>query len=206
MLNNENLRDTYNRIATDYTEDHKEDTWDDDYIQLFIDSLSKGAGVLDLGCGPGVDTAKLSKSGLLVEGLDLSDGLLEIAKGLNPGLTFTQGDMRKLPYGDEVFDGIFAKASLLHIPKEDIHLVMQEMHRVVKSSGSIHIAIKGGEGEATLKEDDYGYEYSRFFSLWDMDSFVSELMMHGFSITKKDTYQKNRSGHTVWIKVLAQRI
>ena len=95
-MNNESLCDTYNRIATDYTEDHKEDTWDDDYIQLFIDSLSKGAKVLDLGCGPGVDTAKLSKSGLLVEGLDLSDGLLEIAKGLNPGLTFTQGDIRKL--------------------------------------------------------------------------------------------------------------
>jgi ubiquinone/menaquinone biosynthesis C-methylase UbiE len=205
-MNDENLRDTYNRIATDYTEDHKEDTWDDDYIQLFIDSLPGDAKVLDLGCGPGVDTSKLSKSGLSVEGLDLSDGFLKIAKGLNPGLIFTQGDMRKLPYRDEIFDGVFAKASLLHIPKTDIHLVLQEIHRVVKSGGIIHIAIKGGEGETTLKEDDYGYEYARFFSFWDMDSFEAELVKHGFSITKKDTYQKNRSGHTTWIKILAQRV
>jgi ubiquinone/menaquinone biosynthesis C-methylase UbiE len=205
-MNDENLRDTYNRIARDYNEDHKDDTWDDDYIQLFTDSLLENATVLDLGCGPGVDTAKLSSSGLSVEGFDLSDGLLEIAKGLNPGLTFTQGDMRKLPYEDEIFDGVFAKASLLHIPKSDIHLVLQEMHRVVKNGGLIHIAIKGGEGEKSLKEDDYGYEYSRFFSFWDMDSFEAELLKCGFSITKKDTYQKNRSGHTVWIKILAQRV
>lgn len=205
-MNDKNLRNTYNRIAADYTQDHKEDTWDDDYIQLFSDSLQEGAKVLDLGCGPGVDTAKLSTNGLLVEGFDLSDGLLEIAKELNPGLKFTQGDMRELPYGDDVFDGVFAKASLLHIPKEDIHLVLDEIHRVLKNDALVHIAIKEGNAEMTLKEDDYGYEYSRFFSFWNVDTFLAELKKHGFTIVKHDTFKKNKPGATVWIKILAQRV
>ena len=204
-MTGDNLRETYNRIATDYTEDHMEDTWDDDYIQLFSDSLSKGAKVLDLGCGPGTDTVKLSKNGLLLEGFDLSDEFLVIARKLNPGLTFKQGDMRKLPYANGAFDGLFAKASLLHIPKDDIHLVLEEIHRVVKSGGLVHIAIKEGEAEMVLKEDDYGYEYSRFFSFWNIESFLSELKEQGFNIVKNDTYQKNKPGSTVWIKILAQR-
>jgi ubiquinone/menaquinone biosynthesis C-methylase UbiE len=204
-MSNTDLRKTYNRIAKDYLEDHKGDTWDDNYIQHFTDALKKNAKVLDLGCGPGVDSAKLVSNGLNVEGLDLSDELLVIARKLNPGQNFTQGDMRKLPYSSDIFDGVFAKASLLHIPKKDIPTVLDEVWRVLKDNGIVHFALKSGEGEDVLTEDDYGYEYSRFFSFWDMNDFVKELKKHSFEILRAETEKKSRSGHTIWIKIIAKK-
>jgi ubiquinone/menaquinone biosynthesis C-methylase UbiE len=202
----DDLRQTYNHIARDYVKDHRLDTWDDDYIQYFVDALKKGAKVLDLGCGPGVDSAKLVNKGLQVDGFDLSDELLVIAKELNPDQTFTQGDMRKLPYSKDSFDGVFAKASLLHIPKKDIPSVLDEVWRVLKLNGTIHFALKAGDGENVITEDDYGYEYSRYFSFWNINDFVSQLEKHKFSIFKAETSKKSRTGHTLWIKIIANKI
>lgn len=198
------LRNTYNQIAKDYVIDHGKDTWDDDYIKFFTDTLSKNARVLDLGCGPGIDSQKLVKYGLSVDGLDLSDELLAIAKKINPSLTFTQGDMRKLPYRDNKFEGVFAKASLLHIPKKDMPKVINEIKRVLKPSGIVHIAIKGGEGEGELTENDYGYMYSRFFSYWKMEDILKILKDSGFTVLKQETWHRTEFSYSIWLKIIAK--
>lgn len=56
MNNPDELRKTYNIIAADYTKDHLDDTWDDDYRELFVNTLHEHSSVLDLGCGPGTDS------------------------------------------------------------------------------------------------------------------------------------------------------
>ncbi len=204
-MSDDSLRDTYNRIAKDYVVDHGKDTWDNDYIKYLAEALSKNSKVLDLGCGPGFDTAKLLKKGLIVEGFDLSDDLLEIARRLNTKTTFTQGDMRKLPYDNDSFDGVFAKASLLHIPKRDISKVLSEISRVLKPNGYVHIAVKGGEGEGTLIEDDYGYEYRRFFSYWKMEDFIKELEEQKFYLVRSEIWRKTELSYTIWVKILAKK-
>ena len=52
------LADTYNKIASDYSKDHENDSWDNDFINFFREALFQDAKVLDLGCGPGVETKK----------------------------------------------------------------------------------------------------------------------------------------------------
>jgi len=204
-MNTDGLRKTYNRIAQDFTDEHYSNTWDDDYLRLFANSLLKGAKVLDLGCGAGNDTAKLDKMGFATEGIDLSDKLIEIVKQKTPNLKFVQGDMLKLPYKDASFDGVFAKASILHIAKEDVPKVLAEIKRVLKPKGIVHIAIKGGEGEGLINEDDYGYKYQRFFSYWKMEPFVELLKKQSYKIVRKEVWRRTPESYTIWLKILAQK-
>ncbi|KKW13768.1 MAG: hypothetical protein A2898_01960 [Candidatus Kerfeldbacteria bacterium RIFCSPLOWO2_01_FULL_48_11] len=194
-----NLKSTYEKIADDYHVDHAADTWDDDFIQIFSRMVGKGAKVLDLGCGPGIETKKLVEKGLSVYGLDLSEKLLDIAKKDNPTVEFTQGDMRQLPYADGQFDGVFAKASLLHIKKDDIDQVLSEIRRVLRPKGIFHAAVKQGEGEKEETEDDYGYSYKRFFSYWQPEEFKRLLTERGFNITNSDILKRSFT----WIRIIA---
>lgn len=200
-----NLADTYNKIAGDYSKDHEKDNWDDDFIKFFSEALFKNAKVLDLGCGPGVETNKLTMAGFDVQGFDLSEGLLKIAREKTPSATFIQGDMlTKLLYADEYFDAVFAKASLLHIPKEKINFVFGEICRILKPNGIIHIALKKGDDEKIIVEDDYGYEYQRFFSFWQPEKLQEIFQRHDLKILKQDSWT-NPGMKTVWLKYLLKK-
>ncbi len=200
-----NLKDTYNKIAEDYFEDHKDDTWDDDHLSLFAGQLIPGAVVLDLGCGPGVESKKLCDKGLTVHGLDLSRELLMIAKRNTPEGAFIEGSMiDPLPYDDGYFDGVFAKASLLHVPKVKLDSVLNEITRVLKVDGIIHIAVKKGDGEKETTENDYGYEYKRQFSFWQPEELRDIFKRHGLTVLHEDAWLKPEV-KTVWLKYILKK-
>ena len=194
------LRKTYNLIAADYTKDHLDDTWDDDYLDAFAHMLTKDSEVLDLGCGPGTDSKILIGRGLKVTGIDLSDEFIRIAKAANPNGAFVQGDMLDLPFDSHTFDGLFAKASLLHLAKPDVPKALREIVRVVKPGAIVHIAIKGGEGEKVIKEDKFGYEFERFFSFWKSKDFTALLAEAGLKIVKSDSKLVRT---TTWLQFIA---
>jgi len=201
------LKDTYNKIAKDYTKDHAEDTWDDDFIEYFSQELPRGAKVLDLGCGPGTDSVKLAKKNkdFKIYGLDLSDELLKIASEQLPKANFLQGDMlQKFPYEDNFFDGVFAKASLVHIPKTEIGKVLEEMIRVAKKNGILHIAVKRGEGEQEVRENDYGYKYERFFSYWQSEEIKEVFNKYNLTLFKYDEKVNPNTG-SAWLKFLLRK-
>ncbi len=199
------LADTYNKIASDYSKDHENDSWDNDFVDFFSEALFQNAKVLDLGCGPGVETKKLTLRGFDVQGFDLSEGLLKIAREKLPSATFLQGDMLSvLPYADEYFDGVFAKASLLHIPKEKINFVFGEICRILKPSGILHIALKEGDDEKVVVENDYGYEYQRFFSYWQPEKLQEIFQQYNLKVIKQDAWT-NPGKKTVWLKYLLKK-
>ena len=199
------LADTYNKIASDYSKDHENDSWDSDFMDYFCEILFQNAKVLDLGCGPGIETKKLLMRGFDVQGFDLSEGLLKIAREKVPSALFLQGDMlAKLPYDDGYFDGVFAKASLLHIPKEKIDVVLSEICRILKPKGILHIALKKGDGEKIVVENDYGYEYQRFFSYWQPEELQDIFRQYNLKILKQD-FWTNPGKKTVWLKYLLQK-
>ncbi|HYF51495.1 MAG TPA: class I SAM-dependent methyltransferase [Planctomycetota bacterium] len=68
--------------------------------------LKRGARVLDLCCGAGRHSRVLAAGGLRVTGLDLSADLLNAANAAGGGVVFVRGDMRRLPFLSESFDGM----------------------------------------------------------------------------------------------------
>lgn len=201
------LKDTYNRIAEDWHKDHQQDDWWVEGTDTFISLLPAGAVVLDVGCGGGVKSRYLAQRGLRVTGIDFSDKLIDIAKRELPDIDFKVMPMQDVPSLPQEFDGIFAQASLLHIPRDEIQSVLSGLVSKLKALGYLYVAVKGPkEGrplEETQTEDDYGYEYSRFFSyhsLEELRAYFDELGL--------ETVYTNvaRTGNTDWVQVIGRKV
>ena len=162
--------------------------------------------VLDVGCGAGVKSKHLIKKGLKVVGIDLSEEMIEIAKKEVPEAKFKVADIAEPLEFDEKFDGIFAQAVLLHIPKKDIKKVLANLLGQLGSGGYLYIAVKGiKEGqpeEQIVKENDYGYEYERFFSFYSKEEMENYLT----NLNQKIVYSDIVSvGNTDWIQIISKK-
>ena len=98
----------------------------------------KNERVLEVGCGTGTNLAFYQKSGSLVSGIDLSQGMLKQAKrklGANAGLV--HGDASRMPFADDSFDTVLAMLTLHEMPPQIRLQVLNEMIRVSKREGRI---------------------------------------------------------------------
>jgi SAM-dependent methyltransferase len=112
--------------------------------------------VLDVGCGPGWESATFTDRGFEVLGVDLTPGLLDIATEEAPTADFARMDLRTLGVHDETVDGIWACASFLHVPRSDAHGTLGEFRRVLRDGGTLWLSVKRGTGTKTgdTYEDD----------------------------------------------------
>ncbi len=110
----------YDRIGRYYEEIFGDNLNQIKAIYWLIKRLKSEDLILDLGCGTGNPTAKLFNSaGLQVIGIDISKGMLEIARNQVPATNFVLTDMETLPFKKESFKAITAFFSLLHLPREN---------------------------------------------------------------------------------------
>lgn len=200
------LAQTYNRIAEDWHRDHQSDDWWVGGTDEFTSRLPVGGSVLDVGCGSGVKSAYLLERGFKITGIDISDNLLAIARTVAPAAEFRNLSMTYLGGLPETFDGIFAQASLLHIPKTEVPSVITKFVEHATPRGLIYLAVKerceGGPEEEVKEEDDLGYTYERFFSYFTMLELESYLANVGVKVVWKD---RAPSGKTVWLQIIGQK-
>lgn len=203
-----NLKETYNKIAEDLTKSHRYrfDIWWREGADKFVSFLKPGASVFDVGCGGGIDSKYLIEKGLSVTGVDFSEKMIEIAKRDVPRGKFFVMDMRNIDSFSERFDGLYAKASILHLSKKEVPDFMLKMKERLNPGGFIYVAVKGanpGQEEEQIKvEDDYGYPYERFFSFFFMPEMEKYFADAGFEISWKKIA---RTGHTNWIEIIGQK-
>jgi SAM-dependent methyltransferase len=105
-----------------------------------IGSLAAGSRVLDLGCGTGVPTARqLADAGFDVVGVDLSGGMVKLAREYVPGATFHQLDLADLRPGGPRdlgrFDAVAAFFSLLMLPRAEIPLALLTIRHLLVPGG-----------------------------------------------------------------------
>ena len=201
-----NLKDTYNKIAGDWHKDHQDDSWWVSGTDAFAAFLKVGDTVLDVGCGGGTKSRYLTNKRFKVFGIDFSENMIEIAKREVPEAEFAVMDMKDLSRLNRAFDGVFAQASLLHIPKKEVHSVFREFLSHLKSNGYLYVAVKekneGQRDEEIKKESDYGYKYERFFSFYTIDELKQYFLDAGLAIVYEDVVP---SGKTQWISVIGRK-
>lgn len=202
-----NLKNTYNKIAGDWHKDHIDDTWWVKGTDAFISFLQPGARVLDVGCGGGTKSKYLVEKGFRVVGIDFSEGMIEIARREVPEAEFAVMDMGDLSRLDREFDGAFVQAALLHIPKKEVHSVLREFLSRLKPNGYLYVAVKEKNAdqaeEEVKRENDYGYEYERFFSFYTLDELKQYFLDAGLEIVSEDVVP---SGKTRWISVIGKKL
>jgi ubiquinone/menaquinone biosynthesis C-methylase UbiE len=117
----------FDRLAEQYQGEHSANPHQTALVERVSERLPAGSSVLDLGCGTGVPTARiLTAAGHRVLGVDISGGMLEVAREQVPAAEFQQGDFRDLPAGAGPFDAVTSFFSLLMLSREDIEAVLRK--------------------------------------------------------------------------------
>jgi ubiquinone/menaquinone biosynthesis C-methylase UbiE len=168
---------------------------DPNHIRKFVEMVTPGGRVLDAGCGAGRDTVLLSEQGLHVVGLDISDGLLAYARHRFPELEFVHGDLRKLQFGNESFDGVWSNTSIVHLETvEEVDQALSEMNRVLVTGGTLHIVVKSQTGkDKTAVVADKLSGHNRFFQYFTQDELHRLLVKAEFEIVSLEEYDETET-------------
>ena len=114
-------------------------------LTRFLDLLSPGGAILELGCGAGADSAAM-----LAWGFDVcpTDGSSEMASEASRRLG---RPVETLPFQDlnkvEVYDGVWANACLLHVPRIELAQVLALIWRAIKPAGYFYASYKAGDAD-----------------------------------------------------------
>jgi SAM-dependent methyltransferase len=200
------LKETYNQIAEDWHKDHQKDDWWVEGTNKFISLLKPKALVLDVGCGSGTKSKYFVERGFQLVGIDFSEKMIEIAKREVSEARFVVSDLADVSKINDIFDGIFIQAVLLHIPKSQVLQNLSDLMKKLNGSGYLYIAVKekrtGNVEEEIKVESDYGYTYERFFSYFTKDEIESYMHEIGCEVVYSEI---KSSGKTNWVQVIVRK-
>ena len=128
--------------------------------------------LLDFGCGPGRDLAAFRALGHRATGLEGSAQLAAMARA-HSGCEVLQQNFLELYLPAGHFDGIFANASLFHVPGQELPRVLRELHAALKPRGVLFSSNPRGSGEE-------GWNGERYGTYWDWESWRARLSDAGF--------------------------
>ncbi|MEI4487743.1 class I SAM-dependent methyltransferase [Frigidibacter sp. MR17.14] len=129
-------------------------------LRDFIAALPRGARVLELGCGAGHDALAMLRAGLDVSPTDGAAAMAGLAAARLADAGHAR-DVAVLRFGDlaaeAAFDGIWARAALLHVPRECLRDVLARVFRALRPGGLQMASFKAGTAEG---RDAHGRLYS----------------------------------------------
>jgi ubiquinone/menaquinone biosynthesis C-methylase UbiE len=146
-------------------------------VDSFLSNIVPAGVILDVGCGEGRDILAFRQRGYKVVGMDISLGMLAIAKDQNNLACIMQSDMRSIPVASSSISGLWSWASIHHIPKAETLATFEEFRRVLKPKGAILITTKMGSGESMV----FTYGLPRFFAFYESGELEEICSKSGFS-------------------------
>ncbi len=152
------VRRAYDTVAEDYAaylpDTRAESPLDLAMLDAFAEAVRSDADgpVLDAGCGAGRMSRYLAERGCHVHGVDLSPGMLAMARRDHPDLAFAVGSLTALPCPDDRFGGVVLWYSIIHTPPAGLARIFAEAARVLRPGGHLLVAFQAGEGVRDLAE------------------------------------------------------
>jgi len=199
----------YDKVGDAYFEYYRSDQYEvvTRYEKLFIDSVRAGGKVLELGCGNGLPmTAKLAKK-FEVTAVDLSAGQIDRARLNVSGPKFIQADMTTLEFPANIFDGIAAFYSIIHVPRER-HAVLFESIYSWLNPGGLFVATLNSRDEPNQIQDDW-FGAPMYWSGFDADTYRQMIAEAGFEIesdrVEVSDNPESDSGSEIHLWVVARR-
>ena len=188
--------DFYNKNAREYCMDTRNADMSIP-VNKFLSYIKPSANILDVGCGSGRDSMTFLEAGFNVVSIDASPKMCQEAeKYLGKKVRCIKA--QELDYNGE-FDGVWACASLLHIPKKDFEDTLAKLRHALKSDGIIYASFKKGNGEKT--------EDGRFFSFYEKAQITELFEKAGFEILEifENKDSQNRADVN-WINLICKKV
>lgn len=149
--------DYYEVNAISFTE-HTRDVPFEETQNKFMNLIPQGGTILDFGCGAGRDTKLFLSKGYNVEAIDGSPKLCKLTS------EYTGIKVKNMLFSDlnekEKYDGIWACASILHLPKNELKDVLKKMLIALKPGGYIYSGFKYGEFEGLRGSGRYFTDFT----------------------------------------------
>jgi SAM-dependent methyltransferase len=167
-------------------------------IEIFLSRLQPGATILELGCGGGQDSEFMIAKGFAVSP---TDGTPEIAREAEkrlgiPVATLLFGDLHE----QDAYEGIWANACLLHIPRPELPGILVRIHAALKAGGVFYASFKAGQAEGRDAFDRY-YNYPT--ESWLRETYA-QLAWTSVSVEAQSGSGYDRKP-TDWLHVLATK-
>lgn len=165
----------------------------------FTALLPRGARILDAGCGAGRDTRYFIEHGCLVIAFDASREMVrkcrEYPHAYCVKLSFAEIDFK------EEFDGIWACASLLHLPRATASDAMMRLTTALKPRGYMFVSVKMGKGSSTVD--------GRYFEYYDQasfkDTFETDARLEHIDDWQSSSVDPDASSTDQWLNVILRR-
>lgn len=192
--------DYYNRYAVPYYEETVDASMEE-VMKPFVKLLSEeseNAEVLDLGCGSGRDTLLLEEYGFYVTPMDGSEEMCKLA------VVNTDKEVLQMTYDemefDDVFDGIWACASLIHLTEDEMRKVMKKLVQALKENGVLYFSVHKGDRDG-IYHGRYFHDYTRR-ELQSLMEEYPELEVVDIWTTQDVRSEKSDK---LWLNVLARK-
>ena len=191
--------DYYNKYAATVFEDTAEQDMSD-IMEEFLSCMEEGDTILDLGCGSGWDSLTFYDMGYDVTPMDGSEEMCKLAE-IHTDMDVLHMDFWDMSFED-AFDGIWACASLIHIPKKELPKMLNKISTALKKDGVVYMSFHKGNFE--------GFAGERYFSDYterEMERIIKE--SNGLKLIKMwETEDKGYSSsheNGTWLNVLARK-
>src|SRR6478736_2947249 len=196
------------RTLNDYgqmAESFWEFTRNHDVTQNYAALLDAIAGapplrLLDFGCGPGRDLIALTARGHAVTGLDGSPVFAEMARSQSGCRVLTQNFL-ELSLGEQQFDGVFANASLFHVPRVELPRVLAQLFRALVPGGVLFCS-----NPRSFTNDWEGFKGERYGSFLTIESWLAQIAGAGFVVERHYLRPSDKPvSEQPWLAVVARR-
>ncbi len=192
-----NTFDYYNNNAESFIDNSFSVNMENLY-QPFLRYMKKGSWILDVGCGSGRDSLYFKTQGYHIEALDYSPELVKIAQE-KTGLAIRLQSFYDLNEQD-LYDGIWACASLLHCERERLSEVTQKLINALKNNGICYLSFKYGENNRA----DKGREFT------DLNEEQAQRLLKSFDnilLLQQWITIDNRPNHSEsWLNIIFRKV
>jgi len=187
----------YSQNASEYFENTVGIDLKDDW-ERFVELLPEGGSVLDLGCGSGRDSEYFISHGFDVTAMDASEEMCDLAS-IHIGQDVLKLTFDEIDFND-VFDGIWACASLLHVPAIKMNDIMGKVVKSLKWNGVLFMSFYYGDFE--------GERNGRYYTDYRTKA-LKELIARQHELELIDVWKEEDSklnNENMWVCVLARKI
>jgi SAM-dependent methyltransferase len=190
MSERDDVRRAYDALAETYAAQRSRDSIEMALLDRLLDSVPRDARVLDAGCGQGAPVLERIAESAAGVGLDFSREQLRLATENAPTAALVRGDMTRLPFRDDAFDGATAYYSLIHVPLDDHRTVVDELARVLRPGGRL-IVSEGMEEWCGSNPDWLGSGVEMRWNVAGAERTRAQLDSAGFSVLDVRTVAEN---------------